>query len=130
MSKIFEKASRMKLRFDTPLGRITVEDLWDLHLSGDDCSLDGVAQDLHRQLQETPTQSFVIKDEKPDPVVQLRFDIVKHVIEVRLAWKEAAEKAVETKAKKQRLLALIAEKQDDDLKGSSLEELEQMVADL
>jgi hypothetical protein len=74
--------------------------------------------------------SFVVKDRKSDSVVQLKFDIIKHIIEVRLAENEANAKARQNGEQKQRILQLIADKQDEALKGKSLEELHTMITEL
>ena len=44
--------------------------------------------------------------------------------------RDAAEKAVLQNAKKQRILNIMAEKEDENLKGASLEDLRQMLAEL
>ena len=49
---------------------------------------------------------------------------------MRLAENEARDIARENAAKKQRILSLIADKQDDELKGKSLEDLTKMVNEL
>ena len=127
---MFEKAARQKLRFESPKGQLQVEDLWDLPLTSTkgQANLDDIARGLHRQLKNGDDVSFVNATQKSDEVVQLKFDIVKHVIEVRLVENEAAAKARENKEKKQQLLAIIAQKKDAALQGTSLEELEAMVA--
>ena len=127
--EIFEQGSRLKLRFDTPKGMLTVEDLWDLPLSSTvgRPNLDDVARGLHRQLKDTAEESFVSRPVQTDAAVQLAFEIVKRVIEVRLTETEAARSKAENKAKKQRLLELIAHKQDEALGAKSVEELQGMV---
>ena len=60
----------------------------------------------------------------------LRLDILKRVIEVKMEERDAAEKAVLQNAKKQRILNIMAEKEDENLKGASLEDLRQMLAEL
>jgi hypothetical protein len=121
----FERATKQKLRFDTAVGRINVEDLWDIPLE----QLDKLAQELHKEVESGEEVSF-IEAKKPTAAfteLKLKFDVVKRVIEVRLAAQKKAEKAAATKAKKQRLLALIEEKQDEELKGKSLDELQALL---
>ena len=129
---MFEKASRLKLRFDTNKGMLSVEDLWDLPLlsATNKVNLDDIARSLHRQLKNDDDVSFVNLDRKSDKVVQLKFDVVKYIIEVRLAEADAAKVARENREKKDRLLQLIAERQDDDLKNMPLDDLKKMVAEL
>ena len=129
---MFEKASRLKLRFDTNKGMLSVEDLWDLPLMSatNKVNLDDIARSLHRQLKNDDDVSFVNLDRKSDKVVQLKFDVVKYIIEVRLAEADAAKITRENREKKDRLLQLIAERQDDDLKNMPLDDLKKMVAEL
>lgn len=127
---MFEKAARQKLRFETSKGLLTIEDLWDLPLSGNGVNLDRIAIGLSKQLKEETTESFVVKAKRTSEVLQLKFDIVKHIIDVRLAEAEEAKAKAETKDKKDRLLTLIAKKQDEQLEGKSLDELKAMVETL
>ena len=99
---MFEKASRLKLRFDTPKGMITTEDVWDLPLtSRNGASLDNLAKDLNRTIKETEEESFVADKSARNTVLELKFDIVKHIIEVKKAELTASKKAVEIKAEKE-----------------------------
>lgn len=128
---MFEKASRLKLRFNTPSGVLTVEDLWDLPMTSKTgkANLDDIARGLHTQLEDEQV-SFVEKPAKKNEGKQLAFDIVKHVIEVRLAERDAAKLAEDRRKTKQRIADLIAEKRDEELKGKSLEDLEKMLESL
>ena len=135
---MFEKASRAKLRFETALGALSVEDLWDLPLLSDKrrngVCLDGLAQALSRELKESDVESFVLKqptaESAPRRKLQLAFDVVKHVIDVRLAEQTAAENAEKARQKKQKIMEIIAGKEDEALKGSSVEELRTLLASL
>jgi hypothetical protein len=122
---MFEKASRMQLRFDTSLGLLSVEDLWELPLSSKSgrANLDDIAIGLHKQLKDGSDVSFVVKERKSDEVVQLKFDIVKHIIDVLLLEQQAREEAKSRREQKQKILAILADKQDEALKGKSIEEL-------
>ncbi len=131
ITNLFEFATRQKLRFDTTKGSLTTEDLWDLPLTstrGD--SLDAIARNLSLLIREQVTESFVVKATKADEILELKFALVKYVIDVRLAEDELAKAARETKKKKERLLEIIARKQDQALEQASLEELQGMVAAL
>ena len=127
---MFEKASKLKLRFSTPVGSITVEDLWDVQLTGNPFSLDSIARNVNKQLKLSEEESFVEKKTKINNTLELKLDIVKHIIAVKLANAEKAEKSAETKAKKQRVLAILSEKQDDALKGKTEAELEALLDSL
>lgn len=129
---MFEQASRIKLRFDTRLGSLSVEDLWGLPLqSATKVNLDEIALALHGQLRNTgDVVSFVDDRATSDPVVQLRFDIVKHVIEIRkqeIAEAEAAKIRAETK---QQLLAALDRKRTNQLETMSEKELLKRLAAL
>jgi hypothetical protein len=129
---MFQKATRQKLRFDSPKGLLCVEDLWDIPLTSNagKANLDDIAKGLHRQLQSTDDQSFVTVSKVTDDVNQLKFDIVKQVIDTRLVENAAALLSRDNKEKKQRILEIIERKEGDALLGASLEDLQKMAASL
>jgi hypothetical protein len=116
---MFEKASRMKLRFNTQRGVLSVEDLWDLPL----IQLDNIAIALNKKLQESKTESFIKTRTKDITELELKFNIAKHIIDVKLQEQEDRLLESEKKAKRQKILDLMAKKQDAELEGKSLEEL-------
>lgn len=129
---IFEQASRMKLRFKTDVGPLSADELWDLPLSkptGNSINnLNALAVDLNRQLKATE-ESFV-DDTKRDAVLQLRFDVVKHIIDVRKAENSAKTEAKQKESQRAKLDELIAQKKGEALSGKSIEELEALRAAL
>ena len=125
---MFEKAARLKLCFDTVKGLLSVEDLWDLPLTSlRGTNLDDIARSLHSKLKNSDDVSFVVKERKSDETVQLAFDVVKHIIDVKLVERDAAMIQVANKEKKQQLMALIDQKQNEALGALSVDELRKMV---
>lgn len=122
---IFEQAARKKLRFSTVQGSLTVEDLWDMSLQTTNgrVSLDDIARSAYRQIQDRKIGSFVVETPNADEAMQLTFDLVKHVIDVRLAERDAAALAAANKEKKQKLLEILARKEDEGLSALSVDEL-------
>ena len=116
----FEKATRFRLRFETSRGNLNVEDLWRLPLA----ELDKLAIALNKQLKESSEESFIKAKSKDNKLLELRFDIVKHIIETLLSEDEEKKKAADKRAKREQLLELIAKKKNQELEGKSLEELE------
>lgn len=116
----FEKATRLRLRFETSRGNLNVEDLWRLPLA----ELDKLAIALNKQLKESSEESFIKAKSKDNKLLELRFDIVKHIIETLLSEDEEKKKAADKRAKRGQLLELIAKKKNQELEGKSLEELE------
>jgi uncharacterized protein YfeS len=122
---IFEVASRMKIRF-AYRGMITVEDLWDLSVQ----ELDRIFQKLNKALKESKEESLLSPQAKEDSELAIAVAIVRHIVEVKLAEAAIALAAVERKAKKQKILAILADKQDDSLRNMSQEDLTKMLEDL
>jgi hypothetical protein len=130
MEKKFEKAAREKIRFDSPKGLLMVEDLYDIPLTSQTgkANIDDIARGLHIQLKNSDNVcSFVNKEQTFDEIVQLKFDIVKHIIETRLAEYEAWKIEKSNKEKKQMLLGIIAQKENEKLLNMDLEELKKIV---
>lgn len=126
MSNIFEQATRQKLRFETPRGSLSAEDLWDLPLTSatGKVNLDEIAIALHRQLRSaSEVVSFVDTEATTDPTIQLRFDVVKHVIETRKLENAKAANDRQRAETKQKLLAALAKKREDAIDAKSEEEL-------
>jgi signal recognition particle subunit SEC65 len=130
---MFEQALRLKLRFPSPQGNLTVEDLWDLPLTStrqNTANLNNIAKAVSRLLKAESEEDFVNPRSGANETLQLSLDIVKHIIAVRQAENEATRLRAERTEKKAKLLELIARKQDQALEGKPLEELQQMVASL
>jgi len=122
-SSIFEAASRGRLRFETSCGILSVDDLWDIKLE----KLNETAVALNNLLKE---ESFISKKSKVEDINDLRFAIVKHVIKVRLQDIEDKENEVLVKAKKEKIIEAIANKEDEKLNSESIAKLKKMLADL
>ena len=122
---MFDKAARMKLRFATRAGNLSVEDLWDLPLSSSTkkVNLDEIAVELHTELNTRKTIPFVNNPAKATDDTQLKFDIVKHIIDVKMAENAKAVGERELAAKKQKIMEIITQKENEALAGQSLEDL-------
>ena len=82
---IFEAATRSHLRFDTVRGGITTEDVWDLPLtSKTEMSLDAIGKIVIRSLKASEEESLVVKSSVANTTLNLKLNIIKHIIEVKL----------------------------------------------
>ena len=122
----FEKASRLKLRFSTNKGELSVEDLWDLSLE----SLDTIAKAVNKKLKDESEESFIGKKSSNNAVLELKMDILKEVIEVKLKEKEAKASRVIKSAKLAQLKELANNKANEQLSGMSLEEINKLILEL
>ena len=128
---MFEKASRLHLRFDTPVGPLAVEELWQLPLTSDRSrtDLDGVARGLD-EIVKASAVSFVTDSSEPDEELQLKFDIVKHIIKVKREELATATKQAANASLKLRLQGILASRADTALEGKSDEELKALIDQL
>lgn len=125
MNNIFEFAVRNKLRFPYK-GLITVEDLFDLSLT----NLDSIYKTLNKQVKQSEEESLLSTKASVDTELEVQIAIVKHIVSVKLAEKEAIEKASAKKAQKQKIMSIIATKQDEALQNSSIDDLKKMLDEL
>lgn len=129
---MFENAARTKMRIQSTRGALSVEQLWDVPLrSGDGFDLNVIAKGVNRALKHLTEESFV--DTEPNPAqarVEATFTIVKHVIAVKLAEEEASRKAADNRLERQKLLRILAEKQDGKLSELSAKQLKKRIAAL
>jgi hypothetical protein len=130
---IFERAARGKLRFASSVGDLTAENIWDLPLTakGERPNLDGIARAVFSELKSLEEGSFVTVTPDPRKVeMELRLDILKHVIAAKLEAKATAEKAAENAERKRKLLAALASKEEAELTGMSKDQIEAEIAKL
>jgi hypothetical protein len=120
MNEMFEKASRLKLRYKTSVGSIATEDLWDVTLE----SLNTLAKSLNKELKDAQEESFIGTRSKANTILELKFEIVKYVIKVKLEEAETRKNAADKKAAKEKIMELINRKKDEALSSKSIAELQ------
>lgn len=122
---LFIKATREKMRFPYK-GQATVEDLWDLSMT----ELDRIYKTLNAQQKRAQEDSLLDTKSEEDEELTAQIGIVKYIFSVKQEEKKAAETARERKEQKQKIMTILASKQDEALHGKSIEELEKMLDEL
>ena len=102
---------------------ISVEDLFDLRVE----DLDVIFKALNSQVKKQSEESLLNTKNSSDAELDNKIAIVKHIFNVKVAEAEARELARENKAKKQKLMAILAAKQDEALQNMSMEDLQKML---
>lgn len=120
MQNIYKKAAETKLRFSTAQGKLSVEDLFDLDLQ----HLDSLALALTAQVDSTPKTSFLAKSStKVDPIVLLKIEILKDVIQTKEATIEQKEQKAVLQSELSKIDAAMAKHNDSKYDNMSPEEL-------
>jgi len=122
---IFEVAIRTKMRFQFK-GIITVEDLFDLNVR----ELDLIFKGLNSQLKQVKEESLLNTKTKQDQELDTKIEIVKYIVKVKLEEENSRLLAKEQKEKKQKILEILSDKQDQDLQNKSVDELKAMLDSL
>ena len=132
MDNLFLQATREKFRFESSKGDLSVEQLWDLPLtSRTGFDLDTVAKTVNADLKSSNEESFVNASNNPAVSrLQAKLEVVKAIIEVKLAQAEATKKHAEKVAERQRLMEVLHSKKDQELQGLSVEEIERRLSQL
>lgn len=122
---IFEQASRKSLTFQTVRGVISTNELWTIPLqSKSGFDLDNIAKSVARELKAMDEESFVETNTNPAKGLEiLRLEILKHIIGVKQEENLARKNAAANAEMRERLLGVLAEKQADELKHLTKEEI-------
>ena len=129
MEKIFETALRGKFRFEYK-GLITTEDLWDLKIE----QLDKIYSSLSDKLDVASKGSLLsnvrVNRTLEQEVIDIKMQIVKYIFYVKVKEQEDLKLAKEKKEQKQKILALLDEKESEELKNKSIDELKKLLEKL
>ena len=124
MGMIYETAIRNKYRFPYK-GMITIEDLWDLNFA----ALDNIYKTLNAEKKQDSEDSL-ITPAVANTEIENKIAIVKYVYEVKKAEADARKLASENQKKKERIMEIIANRQDAALQNMSDDELKAMLESL
>lgn len=122
----FEKASRVNL--EVPVNEqavVSVNSLWNLPMASKNrVSLESIAIYLHNELKGNDVPDFLAPKSTTDNTLQLSYDIVKHIIEVRQAEQVAAVSKAEKQSQIKLMREAIATKKTEKLLSGDLDEME------
>lgn len=123
---MYKEASKMKLRFATVKGNLSVEDLWDLNL----VTLDKMAVAIDEEISKNPKKSFISEITPEDKVSKLKLDILKDIITTKLEDKAKKDSEKQRLSERKKLLEILAKKEAENLENLSIEELKKKIAEL
>lgn len=129
--ELFAQATQTKVRFKVNSeaykvnGLLNVEDLWSLPLE----VLNDIAVALDTELRAKQV-SFISDVSPTDKVVQLKFDVVKYIIDYKKFKQEEYKQQREKQAEVQRLLELKHQRQSEKFAQLSEEEIDRRLAEL
>lgn len=125
MKNLFEIATRKKFRFSSVRGDLTVEQLWDLPTTSKiGFDLDTIARAVNKELKAQEEESFVKTSRNTvAPVLTVKLEILKHIIQVKLEENEAALARVAKQQTKDKILSALEAAEDRELSSKSKDEL-------
>lgn len=122
MDNIWIECLKNKYRFEFK-DLISAEDLFDLKLE----DLDSIYKNLKNQEKDLQGDSLLEASDNPKVgEVAVKLEAVKAVFMIKQAEIEANKNALANKAKKQRILSIINDKQDQELSEKSIDELREL----
>ena len=124
MADIFFNALKNKYRFNYR-GVLTTEDLFNLDVK----DLDAIYKSLKKFQRESDEESLLQKEKKENKILNDKIAIIRTIVEDKMIQKDKAKKAAQKKAQNQKILEILADKKNEDLKSKSVEELQAMLAE-
>lgn len=125
------EALSKKLRFEYN-GLISIEDLFDLRLN----ELDEIYRKLKKELDEYKQyscDSLLDKDDEKDKTygeLQLKIDVVTAVFNHLKKQQEELQRRIALQNQKDKILGIIADKENEELSNKSISELKELLDDI
>lgn len=120
---IFKEAVSKQIRIQSNKGLLNVEQLFTLSIN----DLNDLAVQLDEQYEKSNKKSFLTKTSAKDKIAKLKFDLVYEILTDKLQEAEELANASAIKEHNNKIISLIAEKQDESLKGKTIKQLEAML---
>ena len=126
MTDMWIECLKNKYRFEFK-GLISAEDLFDLKLE----DLETIQKGLKKEEADLQGDSLLETKDNPKQLeVEAKINIVKEIFNMKQAEIEANKRALANKAQKAKILAIIENKQDQELSEKSIEELKEIYDNL
>lgn len=122
---LFEIASRKRYRFNYK-GVMTVEDLWNLRVE----DLDTIFKALNRQKKTADEESLLAVRSVEDQDLANKIELVKYIVSVKLAEAEQRKTAAANREQRDKILAIMAKKQDKELEDMDVDQLMKKLEEL
>lgn len=123
---VIEKAVAANLYFDELGGHQTTQDLYHQNLK----TLNELYGQLRKKQESTNTYSLLETRTTADNTLQLKVDVVKHVVEHLMAQKEAKKLNAEKASRRAILKGLLEKKEMESLENMSAKDIEKQLAEL
>lgn len=122
--------AQSKARFNSPRGPLTVEDLFDLPLTGP-FSLDSISTIVLAEQDAQPRKSLVSISTKPaNKIADAKVEVLTAIIEFKQTQLEAKEKQAINKQRKAKLMDQLANIEKGDIEKMSKEDVLKELASL
>ncbi len=120
---MYKQAVLDKVRIKTNKGELPLEQVATL----DKNELNDLAVGLEEEYLKSGKKSFLAVKSVKNKAIKLQLDLVVDLLNTKLEAEEIATQAREDKEHNNKIIALIAEKKDESLKGLSIKELEKQL---
>ena len=125
ITKLFVTATKNHYRYPYK-GLISTEDLWDLSPQ----ALDGIFKTINAQLKKTGEESLLKTECKGVVMMKNMIEIIKYILDDKLEEQAQREREAANAAKRQRIMEVIASKEDEALRDMPVEDLTKMLDEL
>ena len=122
---MFEVATRNQFRFPYK-GMISTDDLWQLLPK----ELDIIFKTLNSQLKQVKEESLLEVKSAEDQILDTKIKIVKYIFGVKVTEEQLRLNEKQNKEKKQMLMEIKKNKQNQELLSKSAEDIQEMIDEL
>ena len=117
---MYKQAALLKLRFDTQVGVLSTERLFDLSMN----QINELGIELESKIKSSESLGFSTV-QNVDETDLLKYKILEDVYNTKRTAQENIDKQRQIKEREQVLLKLIKEKEDENLRDKSIDELQE-----